>query len=379
MSTLRPDDILKRTSAIGTYYGFTSLASATAANKKNAQKGGYPESLVLDTLDSNARDVAGFLKHVRDAGLTPSAAQPLFLWHTNAAAGRPSPKQIVIQFHAIGVEHAIADAVLIRAVRALMQDLGKGSLTIRINSMGDKETRGRFARELNTFFRKHGNALPENCVNCAKRDIFEAAELLAVTEDGSIMPSPTDHLSEVSRKHFETVLEYLESTDTPYELAPQLLSRGTSWTETCFEVHNEEKLAAWGSRYNEMAKLFFKSSLPSIGAVIRINVDSRDTIPPVKERGTPRFVFVHIGDEAKRESMRMADDLRRARIPMAQSIGVQSLTEQMRLVDTINPQYVLIMGRKEALERSVILRERANHTETFIPLDSLIERLKIVA
>jgi hypothetical protein len=37
------------------------------------------------------------------------------------------------------------------------------------------------------------------------------------------------------------------------------------------------------------------------------------------------------------------------------------------------------MGRKEALERSVILRERANHTETFIPLDSLIERLKIVA
>lgn len=377
MSTLRPDDILKRTSAIGTYYGFTSLASA-AAVKKSAQKSAYPENLVLDTLDPNAREVAGFLKHVRDAGLAPSAAQPLFLWHTNAAAGRPAPKQIVIQFHALGVEHAIADAVLIRAVRALMQDLGKGNLSIRINSMGDKETRGRFARELNTFFRKHGGSLPENCVDCAKRDIFEAAELLAASEDGTMMPSPTDNLSEVSRKHFETVLEYLESTDTPYELAPQLLSRGISWTETCFEMRHDEKLAAWGSRYNDMAKLFFKSSMPSIGAVIRITADSREIIPATKERGTPRFVFVHIGDEAKRESMRMADDLRRARIPMAQSIGVQSLTEQMRLVDTINPQYVLIMGRKEALERSVILRERANHTETFIPLDSLIERLKIV-
>jgi histidyl-tRNA synthetase len=378
MSTLRPDDILKRTSAIGTYYGFTSLAAA-AQGKKSAQRAPYPENIILDTLDSNAREVAGFLKHVRDAGLSPSTSQPLFLWHTNAAAGRPSPKQIVVQFHAIGVEHAIADAVLIRAVRALMQDLGKGPLTIRINSMGDKETRGRFARELTSFFRKHGAVLPEPCVNCAKRDIFEAAELLAATDDGGIMPSPTDHLSEVSRKHFETVLEYLESTDTPYELAPQLLSRGMSWTETCFEVRHDEKLAAWGSRYNELAKHFFKSSLPSIGAVIRITVDSRETIPPTKERGTPRFVFVHIGDEAKRESMRMADDLRRARVPMAQAIGVQSLTEQMRLVDSINPQYVLIMGRKEALERTVILRERANHTETFIPLDSLIERLKIVA
>ncbi|HEV7121251.1 MAG TPA: hypothetical protein VGN56_00330, partial [Candidatus Paceibacterota bacterium] len=190
MSTLRPDDILKRTSAIGTYYGFTSLAAA-AQGKKSAQRAPYPENIILDTLDSNAREVAGFLKHVRDAGLSPSTSQPLFLWHTNAAAGRPSPKQIVVQFHAIGVEHAIADAVLIRAVRALMQDLGKGPLTIRINSMGDKETRGRFARELTSFFRKHGAVLPEPCVNCAKRDIFEAAELLAATDDGGIMPSPT--------------------------------------------------------------------------------------------------------------------------------------------------------------------------------------------
>jgi histidyl-tRNA synthetase len=192
------------------------------------------------------------------------------------------------------------------------------------------------------------------------------------------MPSPTDHLSEASRKHFETVLEYLESTDTPYELTPELLSRGTSWTETCFEIQHDEKLSAWGSRYNELAKLFFKSAVPSIGAIIRITTDTREMIPATKERGAPRFVFVHIGDEAKRESMKMADDFRRARIPLAQSIGVQSLTEQMRLVDTINPPYVLIMGRKEALERNVILRERANHTEVFIPLDSLIERLKVV-
>jgi hypothetical protein len=37
------------------------------------------------------------------------------------------------------------------------------------------------------------------------------------------------------------------------------------------------------------------------------------------------------------------------------------------------------MGRKEALEGSVILRERATHTETFIPIASLIDRLKVVA
>ncbi len=380
MSThqLRPDDILKRASAVGTYYGFTSLASA-AAKKKSSAKAPYPENFPIDTLDPVAKDVAGFLKHVRDAGLAPSAQAPLFLWHTNAAPGRPAPKQIVVQFHVLGVDHAIADAVLIRAVRSLIADLGKHEPMLRLNSMGDKETRSRFARELTHFFRRQSANLPENCVNCAKRDVFEAAELLVGDDTaGGMLPSPTDHLSEASRKHFECVLEYLESTDTPYELAPELLSRGTTWAETCFELRGDERIQAWGSRYHELAKPFFKSAVPSIGAVVRITLDSRDDVAPIKEKSAPRFVFVHIGDEAKRESMKMADALRKARIPLAQAIGLQSLTQQMHFAESLNPPYLLIMGRKEALERSVILRERSTHTETFIPLDSLVDQLRAV-
>jgi histidyl-tRNA synthetase len=376
---LRPDDILKRVHAIGNYYGFTPLSTAAAA-KRASSKLPYPEGISLDTLDPNARETAIFLKHVRDAGLTPSTLQPMFLWHSNAAAGRPAPKQILIQFHAIGVEHAIADAVLIRAMRALITDLVKDEPHLRLNSMGDKETRSRFTRELGVYFRKQGALLPEPCVAKAKGgEVFEAAEMLCATEGRDELPSPTDHLSEASRKHFEGVLEYLEATDTPYELAPDLLSRGTAWTETCFEITSDERLTAWGSRYNELAKHFFKTSLPSIGALIRINVEDRMDMPAIKERSAARFVFVHIGEEAKRESMKMTDLIRKARIPLTQAIGVESLTEQMRYAEILNPQYLLIMGRKEALERSVILRERSTYTETSIPLDSLIDRLRLVA
>ncbi len=382
MSTLlQPADILKRAAAVGSYYGFAPLSSLAAA-KKSASKAPYPETVLLDTLDPAARETVGFFKHIRDAGLVPPPGQPLFVWHSNAAPGRPAPKQIVVQFHALGTERAIADAVLMRAVRAFMQDLTKGELTLRINSMGDKETRSRFARELGTFFRKHGATLPEPCVACSKRDVFEAAELLASMEAGSL-PAPTDHLSEASRKHFENVIEYLEATDTMYELAPELLSRGTAWTDTCFEIRPEDSedqsMRAWGSRYNELSRPFFKSAVPGVGAVIRIATDARELIPPVKNGAAPRFVFVHIGDEAKRESMKMADTLRKARIPLTQSIGIESLTEQMRQAETLNPPYLLIMGRKEALERSVILRDRNSYVETFIPLDSLVDHLKGVA
>jgi histidyl-tRNA synthetase len=378
-AALSPDDILRRAHAVGNYYGFTPFSALAAGKRGSGARAPYPEGFMLEALDPAAREVAGFLKQVRDAGLAPSTLKPLFVWHTNAAAGRTSPKVITLQFHAMGVDRAIADAVLIRTVRALVTDLGKTEPMLRLNSMGDKETRGRFARELTQFFRKHGATLPADCVACSKRDVFEAAELLAADTSNDALPSPTDHLSETSRKHFEDLLEYLESTETPYELASELLSRGSAWTETCFEIKSDDHIHTWGSRYSELAKPFFRSSVPSVAAVVRITLPNSSSVAAVKKSGKPRFVFVHIGQEAKRESIKMADMLRHARIPLTQAIGIESLTEQMRLADTTSAPYLLIMGRKEALERSVILRERSTHTENIIPLEGLIDRLRKVS
>jgi histidyl-tRNA synthetase len=377
---LEPADILRRTHAVGTYYGFSPLSSLLVKTRGAGAKAVALPEAALDALDPAGRDVAGILKRLTAAGHVPVPGRPLFLWHTNLTPGRPVPKNVTIQFHALGTDRAIADAVLIRAVRSLVADLTKEEPVVRINSMGDKETRARLVRELGNYFRRRVATLSEDCAACARTDVLKAAEMLLERSEHEGLPSPTDHLSENSRKHFESVLEYLESTETPYELAPHLLSKAGTWSETCFEVLGSDEVKAWGSRYTDLAKLFFKGGAPSVGAVIRIALDKASEAPaPIRERKHPLFVFVHIGDEAKRESIKLTDVLRRARVPLAQAIGIESLTEQMRFADEQNPRFLLIMGRKEALERSVILRERATHTETMIPLDALVDQLKAVA
>jgi histidyl-tRNA synthetase len=309
------------------------------------------------------------------ADMQVPARQPLFVWHSNIAPGRPSPKNTVIQFHAFGTERPIADVVVIRAMRALVQDLTKTEPVVRINTLGDKETRARFARELANFFKKRGSALPDECQNCAKKDVFEAADMVLRRTCGEVLPSPTDHLSDQSRKRFEELLEYLEMTETPYELAPTLMSRGAIWSEMCFEIREGDVALAWGSRYTDLAKTHFKMHTPAAGAVLRIETTG-EKVPAVKRPGRMRFAFVHIGEEAKRESMKLADELRRTRLPLWQVIGVESLTEQMSYVEKMNPPFLLIMGRKEALERSAVLRNRATQEETVIPILELTERLK---
>ena len=135
---------------------------------------------------------------------------------------------------------------------------------------------------------------------------------------------------------------------------------------------------AWCSHYNDLTRHFFPSApFSATGAVFQIasngNVVKKSTLPRL------RFSFVHIGDEAKRISISLAEEFRKARVSLAQDIGVESLTEQIHLAERRNSPYLLIMGRKEALEGSAILRNRATQEETVLPLLGLAERLKSFA
>lgn len=379
MRTVVPaDEILSRTHAIGQYYGFIPLSALTAKTRGSIKvKQPSAETIAKLSLDPIAQTVSSFLKQSQNITEIPSMRQPLFLWHTNIAPGRTAPKKVTIQFHALGTDRAIADAVIIRALTALARDLYHDEPTVRINSMGDKETRARYMRELGIFFKKHADDLPEDCIARSKCDTFEAAELTVAHECVDDFPTPIEHLSDASRKRFEDLLEYLERTETPYELAKNLISRGNAWNDVCFEIVVGGRRVAWGSRYNELVRHYHPGSMHAVGAVLQVM--SKGAIVKKVSPARLRFSFVHIGDEAKRFSIQLAEDFRKARVPLMQYIGVESLTEQLRLAEHAKSPYLLIMGRKEALEGSAILRNRETQVETTLSIKGLIEQLRAIA
>ncbi|MDP1689873.1 MAG: His/Gly/Thr/Pro-type tRNA ligase C-terminal domain-containing protein [bacterium] len=373
------DELLNKACVVGQYYGFVPLVSLTVKKRGEPRaKPGLPEALASLALDPIAETVASFLKQFQNTQSAPTPRQPLFVWHTNIAPGRPAQKKATVQFHAFGTDRPLADTLIIRALIALTRDLYHEEPIVRINSMGDKETRARYSRELGNFFKKRANNLPEECVTQAKCDAFAAAELAISRECAEDLPAPTEHLSDASRKRFEDLLEYLEMTETPYELARNLISRGSVWNDTCFEILANGRRVAWGSRYNDLARHFFPGApFSATGAVFQVASEGMAVAKAKPSR--LRFSFVHIGDEAKRLSIKLADDFRKARVSLAQDIGVESLTEQIALAERRDSPYLLIIGRKEALEGSAILRNRKTQEQTILPLLGLAERLKSFA
>lgn len=374
-----PKDILRHVQNVADYYGFLPFSTLSqTTHGTHTKHEPYPKSLAKEKLDPMAQLTVAFLKRIRSAGLTPSAQQPLFVWHTNITPGRTAPKQSFIQFHAIGVSHTIAEAVLLHAANTLITNLYKSTPTIRLNSIGDKETRVRFMRELEQYFQKDDEDIPAECITQAKNDMFSGAEALVARHCTDTMPQSINVLSEASRRHLENLIELLEETQLQYTLAPELITRENAWSETCFEIQVNNERAAWGSRYENITKPFFDTALP--GAVMILRLSAMPVlVQPRRKRKKPMFIFIHIGIEAKRISIILAREFQKARLPILQMIGVESLTEQIRIAETLHPKYLIIMGRKEAIEETVILRQCSSYTEKILPLESLVHTMKEMA
>ena len=66
----------------------------------------------------------------------------------------PRSGEAAVSFQVFNVEKSIAEAILIQATRALTRDLGYENHSVRINSLGDRESSTRYIRELTNYLRK---------------------------------------------------------------------------------------------------------------------------------------------------------------------------------------------------------------------------------
>ena len=68
--------------------------------------------------------------------------------------------------------------------------------------------------------------------------------------------------------------------------------------------------------------------------------------------------------------------LRKAKIPVQQTITRDKITNQISKAKRLNSPYVLIMGQKEAIENCVLVRDTKSHSQTAVKIENLIDYLK---
>lgn len=291
----------------------------------------------------------------------------------------------------IGTNKSIADALIIKTTMAILEEAGATGLVVDINSIGDKDCRPGYIKELTAYYRKHLSDLPAVDRERLKTNplrILDSKDpkTIAINEHA---PDSISFLSGESKKHFKQVLEYLEQMDIPYRINKNLVRGLSYYTHTVFEISSipEEEGAqplalAGGGRYDYLAKMLgSKKDVPAMGMSIGVDrvVESEwcgKLCPRISKK--PKIYFIQLGFEAKLKSLNVIDILRKARITISQSLSKDSLGVQLAVAEKSGVKHALIFGQKEALENSVIVRDMVNRSQETVPLDKLLEYLKTI-
>jgi histidyl-tRNA synthetase len=365
------------------YYGFTPTKHPKANKEDTVRIASLKESWARSCAEMPwvfsqefAEERAAFLREYFEQSMN-NLPQPIMLAYeseTGKERGRNS-----FNLEIIGTPKSIAEALLIKTAVAILEDNGHKNLSIEINSVGDKESLNKFARELTNYYKKNINELSPHCRQNFKKDAFYVLNCqkcdCSKIKEGT--PTSVSCLSDESRTQFKEVFEYIETINIPFKINNCLVPDRKYCSQTIFEIkdaENNETLAI-GFRYDGLAqKIGHKKDIP--GAGIKIFLKKKATTKKVSKLVKPVAFYVQLGDEAKHKSLEVIEMLRKEKIFIYHMLGRDKIGSQFSLVEKLKVPHVIIMGKKESLENSVMIRENSTRNQETIKISDLVKHLK---
>ncbi|PJE64522.1 MAG: histidine--tRNA ligase [Candidatus Ryanbacteria bacterium CG10_big_fil_rev_8_21_14_0_10_43_42] len=300
----------------------------------------------------------------------------------------------------LGEDDPITDSLVIRIMYTVLVELGFKNIAVQINSIGDTESRAVYRKELVAFYRKNVNTL---CKDCKRRLKENPLRLLDCKEHTCIelredAPQIIKYLGDASKKRFKCLLEFLEEGDISYFINPYLVRGLDYYTDTVFEIfvncedasgimeqentdgNKPTPLAlGGGGRYDGLMKILGGKPTPGVGAALgidRIVMEMKEQGLKAAEEVRPHVFLVQLGPSAKRKSFGLMEEFRKAHIPIMESVGKDSIKSQLKIADKVEADYTLILGQKEALDGTVIVREMTTGVQETVRMADVVQNVK---
>jgi len=419
------DGFFEKASEIAMYYGFKPIETPTLEKEEVFTSGvGQGTDIVEkemyslktrggDHLVLRPEGTASVMRSYIEHGMQ-TWSQPVMFYYKGPFYRHENPQHgRYRQFYGFGLEilgssKAIADATIIHTAVTILHEAGLKNLTLHVNSIGDKECRPKYVRELTNYYKKHATSL---CPDCKTRLKENPLRLLDCKNPKCIeikegAPNSIAHLCESCRAHFKEVLEYLEALSIPYAIDNNLVRGLDYYTRTVFEITEDvdtpinESIVAEGDGKNEKEKgevsvplsvcgggrydylarnLGGKKDVPAVG--MSIGVD-RVFLAHGWQRQDPRIVkhpkiyFIQLGTHAKMRSLNIIEILRNAKVPIAQSLAKDSLGSQLGNAERLKIPFAIIFGEKEAIDDTVIIRNMNTRSQDTVKIADLAKYIK---
>ena len=283
----------------------------------------------------------------------------------------------------LGSNDPLTDAEIISIPVNLYKVLGLKGIKVKINSLGDDESRKAYRDALVKYFKPH---LDELCEDCHERFEKNPLRILdcKVDVDKELMknaPVMIDYLNEESKKRFVLVEEYLNELGIDFEVDPKIVRGLDYYNHTVFEIEAEVKgfgsnnVLGGGGRYNNLVDTLGGPKTPAVGFASGLDrliqaLDLEEVTLPING-GLDVFVM-YVSDTEKKFSLSLVQELRMNGFKVDTEYTSKSLKAQFKQADRLNSKFLIILNDEDLKNDEITIKNNETKEETKIGLDYLI-------
>ena len=280
----------------------------------------------------------------------------------------------------LGVEVPQADIEVIAMAYEFIESLGlSGTVTVEINSLGDKESRDAYRAKLVAYLKENYDKLSEDSKARLDKNPLRVLDSKEECDKAVVAGAPLyqDSLNEASKNFFNAVLKGLDNLGIRYHVNNRLVRGLDYYSHTVFELITD-KLGAQGTvlaggRYDGLVEQMGGGKVSGIGWACGVE---RLSMLLEEDVSLPRPVAViPVGEDTNDKALQIACQLRKAGFRVEQAYG-GNLKKRMMKANKVNAEKAIIIGSEELAAGNVTVKNLDNGEQRMVSLDNLIEGLK---
>ncbi len=289
-------------------------------------------------------------------------------------------------YEAVGETNPALDAQLVLIGWNCLNELGLETV-VQVNSIGCPICREEYKKKLVKFLKSKSKLL---CEDCRKRLVKNPLRVLDCKDEGcrsvrEEAPQILDYLDEECKKHFMSVVEYLDELDIPYILNPWIVRGLDYYNRTIFEYwaaddEDGKNALGGGGRYDGLVQLLGgREPTPACGLAMgmdRIVAKIREKEITVPEIYQPEVFLAQLGLAAKKKAFVLYEKLRKADFRIAQSFHKDNLKSQLESANRLKVKITLILGQKEVSDNTILIRDMEGGIQEIVDFNKVEEETK---
>ena len=285
-----------------------------------------------------------------------------------------------MNFEILGSNDEASDVDLILLAKNILQDLlPEKEIILQINSLGDKDTLGKFKESLKIYFEKYkfdlSDESKEKIDNNSLR-ILDSKDKKDI-EINANAPKISNFYSEEAKKFFNIIQSLLDQSSLNFEINNTLVRGLDYYCHTVFEFKTKDlgsqDTLIGGGRYNGLVKMIGGKDISGVGwagGIERIMMLMHDN--QVEEK---KIQLIIMKKELRDYGYKLLNLLRENKIPVHFDYKY-NLKKSLSFANNSNYEYVIIVGENELNNNLCILKELKTGSQKSVSFIEIIKILK---